>query len=60
MKLPEHEELKDLASYYGIKSRGKLKLWVSQINPNAAIHYYKDGEWKHMRAVTILKIIKYY
>lgn len=60
MKLPENKEVKDLASYYGINTRGKLLNWVKQVNPNAAIHYYADGKWKHMRAVNIIKILKYY
>ena len=59
MKLPEDKEVKDLASYYGINTRGKLLNWVKPLNPNAAIHYYVDGKLKHMRVIHIIKILKY-
>lgn len=58
MKLPENKEVKDLASYYGINTRGKLLNWVKQVNQNAAIHYYADGKWKHIRAIHIIKMLR--
>lgn len=48
-----------VAEYYGIKTNGKLKTWLSLMSDCAAVYYYEDGKLHHTRVSTLKKSLKY-
>jgi hypothetical protein len=48
-----------VAEYYGIKTYGKLKTWLSLMSDCAAVYYYEDGKLHHTRVSTLKKGLKY-
>ena len=59
MKLPNNSLIKDVANYYRITSKGKFNKWLSLMNPNAAIYYYKDGKLLHTRVQRLQCALNY-
>lgn len=50
MKIPENQQLQDLANYWGINTLGKFKKAMCYINDNAKIMYYNTEGKQFVRA----------
>ncbi len=57
MKIPNIPEVKLVANWYGLSTKGRLISWLKLMNPNAPICYEEDGEMKHIRVCKLLQLM---
>lgn len=56
MKLPNIKEVNEVATYYGISTKGNLIKWLKLVNENAKITYYSN-ERKSIRVCKLLSLL---